>query len=79
MIHSIVAIHGHKGHWRNSWLYTQEDGTETFWLHDFLPKLLPPARVLSFGYDDSDALASPVENIATAFLMDLIRFRAEVG
>lgn len=74
---SIVVIHGHGGHWKKSWTYTQEDGTDTFWLHDFLPNILPTARILSFGYDASDALKSSVEDIASHFLGELVRIRSE--
>jgi hypothetical protein len=46
-VHSIVAIHGQGGHRINS--FTDGD-TTLFWLKDLLPKVIPRARVFSFGY-----------------------------
>ena len=42
----IVAVHGLKGDPYKSW----SEG-ETLWLRDFLPKDVPTARVMTFGYD----------------------------
>jgi len=58
-------------------VYKQEDGTETFWLLDLLPEILPQARVLSFGYDASDALASPLDDIASKFLHEIIQVKGK--
>lgn len=35
------------GHWRRSWTADND----IFWLQDLLPRELPRARILSFGYD----------------------------
>ena len=48
----IVAIHGLGGDAYKTWM----DGSR-LWLSDFLPSHVPEARVLSFGYSASDALA----------------------
>jgi hypothetical protein len=46
-LHSIVAVHGLNGHREASW--TAPDGT--LWLTDFLPTLIPGARIISYGYN----------------------------
>jgi hypothetical protein len=46
-LHSIVAVHGLDGHRETSW--TAPNGK--LWLTDFLPKLIPHARIISYGYD----------------------------
>lgn len=48
----IVAIHGLGGDAYTTWM----DGSR-IWLSEFLPSHVPEARVLSFGYSVSDALA----------------------
>ena len=45
--HSIVAIHGLDGHREDSW--TAENGV--LWLRDLLIDEVPPARILTYGYD----------------------------
>jgi hypothetical protein len=47
---SIVAVHGLNGDARGTWT---SKSTETSWLSDpdFLPKYLPRARILSWGYN----------------------------
>lgn len=45
---SIIAVHGLGGHPINTWTSKQ---TELSWLRDLLPKHLPRARILSYGYD----------------------------
>lgn len=50
-LRSIIAVHGLFGHHKTSWtLINSENGSETYWLRDLLPVLVPQARVLSFGY-----------------------------
>ena len=44
---SIVAIHGLDGHREAS--FTAPNGI--LWLRDLLPKTLPKARILTYGYD----------------------------
>jgi len=43
----IVAIHGLDGHREESW--KAKNGV--LWLRDLLPKKIPKARILSYGYD----------------------------
>ncbi|KAF8526941.1 hypothetical protein BU17DRAFT_28331, partial [Hysterangium stoloniferum] len=43
----IVAIHGLDGHREES--FTADNGV--LWLRDLLPKALPSARILTYGYD----------------------------
>lgn len=73
---SLVAIHGHGGHWERSW--TDRD-SGVFWLRDFLPERWPESRVLSYGYDASSALAIYVEDIAADLVVKLARLRGETG
>jgi hypothetical protein len=67
-----VAIHGHGGHWKTSW--TDRD-SGTFWLQHILPKFMPEARVITFGYDASDALAISVEDIGMNLMSGLGQLR----
>jgi len=46
-LQSIVAIHGLDGHRQESW--KAKNGV--LWLRDLLPKKIPDARILSYGYD----------------------------
>ena len=54
MYHSIVAVHGLNGHPFGTWTAD----SDVCWLQqkDLLPKTLPTARVLSWGYN-ADAIA----------------------
>jgi pimeloyl-ACP methyl ester carboxylesterase len=49
--HSIIALHGLGGHWKNTWT----DTNGKFWLRDYLPEKLINARVLSWGYNSYKA------------------------
>ncbi|KAF8234302.1 hypothetical protein L208DRAFT_1262445, partial [Tricholoma matsutake] len=44
---SIVAIHGLDGHAMTSWTAAND----TLWLRDLLPKRIPRARILTYGYN----------------------------
>lgn len=59
---SIVAVHGLGGHWQKTWADT--DGK--FWLQDFLPKQLPNARIMCFGYNSKTAFTKAVTDIEDA-------------
>lgn len=50
---SIVAIHGLNGHPLDTWTKATK-----LWLRDFLPGVMPEARILSFGYDSCNAFAA---------------------
>jgi hypothetical protein len=73
---SVVAIHGHGGHWRTSW--TDRD-SGTFWLQDLLPGIISESRVLSYGYDASSASTTSVEDIALSFLSELSQLRGDTS
>ncbi|KAI1098910.1 hypothetical protein F4804DRAFT_102373 [Jackrogersella minutella] len=45
--HSIVAVHGLDGHWKDSW--TADNGI--YWIRDLLADELPQSRILSYAYD----------------------------
>lgn len=53
MTNSIVAVHGLKGDVYRTWTAkgTGPDEEEVFWLKDLLPKEVPNARILAYGYD----------------------------
>ena len=46
--YSIVAIHGLDGHRERTWT---DEPSGKLWLRDFLPEVLPHARIFSWGYD----------------------------
>jgi hypothetical protein len=45
---SIVAVHGLGGDSYGTWT---DSSSQEFWLRTFLPKDLPTARVMTFGYN----------------------------
>ncbi|RQM04717.1 hypothetical protein DH86_00004405, partial [Scytalidium sp. 3C] len=57
---SLVAIHGQGGHWRASWT---SEAMNIFWLHDFLPNIVPNSRILSYGYGASKSSITAVEDL----------------
>ena len=74
MFHSIVAIHGFDGHREKSW--TADNGR--LWLRDYLPPLIPGARILTYGYDAyTESLSSEqtLHGHAQDFLARLSMFR----
>jgi hypothetical protein len=66
----IVAIHGQGGHWNQSWT---DCDTGFFWLADILPSTLPNSRILSYGYQSTDAV--PTGSIAAALMYELASMR----
>jgi hypothetical protein len=73
---SIVAVHGLGGHALSTWTH---ESAKTLWLRDFLPKDIPNARIMTYGYDskvwNSRSVVGIMEN-AEGFLMDLQWSRA---
>lgn len=49
----IIAVHGLNGHYMKTWTTTSKEGTECNWLRDLLPKQIPNARIMSFGYNSA--------------------------
>jgi hypothetical protein len=45
---SIEAVHGLGGDAIDTWTHPK---SKAFWLKDFLPKQIPDARVMTFGYN----------------------------
>ncbi|KAG9230612.1 hypothetical protein BJ875DRAFT_150513 [Amylocarpus encephaloides] len=72
---SIIAIHGHGGHYITSFTHRT---TSCFLLKDLLPPLLSPRplRILSFSYSKNDEDRLGAEAIATLFLRLLTQNRA---
>jgi hypothetical protein len=60
---SIVAVHGLNGHREKTW--TADNNV--LWLRDLLPKHLPNARILSWGYDANTHSKPP---LMTQYLYD---------
>jgi hypothetical protein len=67
---SIIAVHGLGGDWEKTW--TDDNGA--LWLRDFLPSQLPPARIMSYGYNSRTAFSKAVTDIddEAAMLLDRI-------
>jgi hypothetical protein len=56
-IDSIVFIHGLNGHRERTWT---DDATSICWPRDFLPAVVPNARILTYGYDADTHSSSPL-------------------
>lgn len=70
---SIVAIHGLNGHREKTWTATNG----VFWLRDLLPRRIPNARIMSWGYDANTHSLSPtsvqyIHDHATTLVSDLV-------
>ena len=61
----IVAIHGLNGHYLDTWTTTNAAGQKVFWLKDLLPKQLPDARIMSYGYNSALQFSKSVAGIGT--------------
>lgn len=74
----IVAIHGLNGHYQNTWTTTTASGERINWLKDLLPKQIPSARIMSYGYNSAVQFSKSVADIGTfaeQLLNDLISWR----
>ncbi|KAL2048275.1 hypothetical protein N7G274_000186 [Stereocaulon virgatum] len=69
----VVAVHGLQGDALKTWEH--ENGS--LWLRDFLPKDLPSAYVMTFGYDSTVAFSKSVAEIEDKALDLLNRLGAE--
>jgi hypothetical protein len=80
--YSIVAVHGLKGDAFKTW--TVKGATpdkDVLWLRDLLPKDIPTARILTYGYDSDpgkvfeSASTNMVHHHATTLVSELHYFR----
>ena len=69
----VVAVHGLQGDAFKTW----EDENGSLWLRDFLPKELPSAHIMTFGYDSTVAFSKSVAEIEDKALDLLNRLGAE--
>ncbi|KAF8510236.1 hypothetical protein BU17DRAFT_55578, partial [Hysterangium stoloniferum] len=72
----IVAIHGLDGHREALWTA----GNGSLWLCDFLPRGVPSARILTYGYDTyiqsmAGSSTQTLDGHAESFLAHLASFR----
>ena len=71
-----MAVHGLRAHPINSWT---KDGV--MWLYHLLPKDLPNARIMTYGYNSylsEDASTGRIRDFAKGLLNDLDDNRTEV-
>ncbi|KAK9638657.1 hypothetical protein HCH54_009500 [Aspergillus fumigatus] len=74
LVVSIVAVHGLNGDSITAWSAPE---TGTLWLKDLIPKHIPHARVLSFGYEssscrfDGPGFVDKIRSLATTLVADL--------
>jgi hypothetical protein len=77
IIVSLVAVHG----LNPGWSETHGEGTWTknnvLWLQEFLPKRLPNARVLLFGYNSKVAFDTTIAGVMDVALVLLNRLRSK--
>ncbi|KAH8820546.1 tetratricopeptide repeat domain protein [Xylogone sp. PMI_703] len=74
----IVAVHGLNGDQFRTWT---EPTSEKLWLRDFLPKDIPLARIMTFGYDASPLTNTDagIEEHAIDLLRSVATLRAQNG
>jgi hypothetical protein len=64
----IVAIHGLGGHYQKTWTWEPSErsiGEPHNWLRESLPKQIPAARIMSFGYNSTVWLSRSIADIQT--------------
>jgi hypothetical protein len=74
----IIAIHGLNGHYRKTWTAVSESGTECNWLQDLLPKQIPNARIMSYGYNSAVQFSKSTAGVgmfADELLEDILSWR----
>jgi hypothetical protein len=64
-ISDIIAIHGLNGHYRNTWTAVSKSGTQCNWLQDLLPKQIPNARIMSYGYNSAVQFSKSTADVGT--------------
>jgi hypothetical protein len=73
-----VAVHGLRAHPIKNWMSKGEK--PVMWLQDLLPKDLPQARVMNFGYNSNiveNASVSSIRDFAMGLLNDLDSYRID--
>ncbi|KAI9808253.1 MAG: hypothetical protein M1825_004710 [Sarcosagium campestre] len=73
----IVAVHGLGGDAIDTWTHPK---SKAFWLKDFLPKQIPDARVMTFGYNAAAAFEQSTAEVidhAKSLLTSLVDKREE--
>jgi hypothetical protein len=73
----IVAVHGLNGHYEDTWTW-KSGSQKSNWLKEFLPRQIPNARIMSYGYDSAVAFSKSTADITTfaeALLNELIARR----
>jgi len=73
----IVAVHGLGGDAVNTWTHPK---SKAFWLKDFLPRQVPDARIMTFGYNADAAFGQSTAEImdhAKSLLASLVDKREE--
>ena len=74
---SVILIHGLNGHAQRTFTHPE---TSVYWPQDILPKMVPTARVLTYGYNSSTKNISEGHNvldIALQLIVDLKDYRRE--
>jgi hypothetical protein len=72
-----VAVHGLGGDAINTWTHPK---SKAFWLKDFLPKQIPDARVMTFGYNAAAAFGQSTAEVidhAKSLLTSMVDKREE--
>lgn len=73
---SIVAVHGLNGHSFQTW--TSTGSKPRMWLRDFLPRRIPRARIMTYGYNSNvndKACTTTIHEFAGRLLVDLSALR----
>jgi hypothetical protein len=75
---SIVAVHGLGGDLIETWTHPK---SKAFWLKDFLPKQIPDARIMTFGYNANAAFGQSTAEVvdhAKSLLVSLVDKREDI-
>jgi hypothetical protein len=77
----IVALHGLRGHYKESWSTTDAQNVKVNWLDtpEFLPYAVPNARIMSYSYNSAVIFSKSVatiSNFADGLLEDLMTVRS---
>lgn len=73
-----MAVHGLGGDASDTWTHPK---SKAFWIKDFLPKQIPDARIMTFGYNAALAFGqstAEVTDCAKSLLSSLVDKREEL-